>query len=335
MENFKKETINPNISIIIVNYKSWEPLSLCLNSIVEIDQNLFSFEVIVVDNYSDDTILKTFVNKYPSFQFIENTANNGFSNACNLGAQKAKGSYLFFLNPDTIINKEALATLLKLAKENPMYGIVSCNIINAKGSINKENKPFPSFLTLFGLTKIIYKAFYSKHLKERFNSSKRVVFPDWVTGSAIFISKEWFDKIGGWDEDFWMYFEDVDLCKKVCNRGGLVALTRDAKIIHRHGGATRINKSTEALTKTEVLISNHIYINKHFKGFKKQVLLITFVINTFIINLLSAVFGALFFFIPKLHVRFIIFINLVYYYIGVIKNNSWLSKRAMNFKRFN
>lgn len=320
-----------DISIIIVNYKSWEPLTLCLNSILEINQNSFTFETIVVDNHSNDGQLSRFSEKYCSFHFIENSGNNGYSNACNLGVKMAKGNYMLFLNPDTILNKDAVLTLFKLALENPNYGVVSCNIVNAKGSVNKESKVFPSFLTMFGLTRFIYRTLYAKSLKERFDISKRIVFPDWVTGSVIFMSKDWIHKIGGWNEDFWMYYEDVDICKKVNNLGGHVALSRDAKIIHIHGGATRINKRTIAITKTEFIISNHIYINTHFKRFIKEIALTFLVINTVITNLLFAILGLIFFFIPKLHVRLIIFINLIRYYTNVIKNCTWLSKKAMNF----
>ena len=170
-------------------------------------------------------------------------------------------------------------------------------------------------------------------MKERFEISKRIIFPDWVTGSVIFISKDWFHKIGGWNESFWMYYEDVDICKKINLYGGLIALTRDAKIIHQHGGATRINKKTTAITKTEVIISNHVYINIHFKRFIKEIALVFLVFYTLITNLMTAIIGAIFFFIPKLHVRLIIFINLIHYYLNSIKNGTWLSEKVINLEK--
>ncbi|MDP2088030.1 MAG: glycosyltransferase family 2 protein [Flavobacteriaceae bacterium] len=321
-----------DITIVIVNYKSWKHLSNCLDSILKIKQDEFLLEVIIVDNHSNDGVFNDFSSKYTSFKFIENTANNGFSNGCNLGARNAQGDFILFLNPDTIVNKQAILTLFQLAENNPNYGIVSCNIINSKGGLNKIEKIFPSFSSLFGFTRVIYRIINYNQLKEKYDVSKEIVFPDWVTGAVVFMSKEWFQKIGGWNEDYWMYSEDVDICKKVSNNGGLVALTRNAEIIHHHGGAARINTKTVALTKTEVIISNHVYINNHFTGFLKVLSLIILVLVILTTNFLLAIIGTIFFYIPKLKVRLLIFTNIIKYYTKAIIKGTWMSEKAMNFK---
>ena len=115
-----------DISIVIVNYKSWNDLKDCLQSIITINSSKFTMETIVVDNQSNDGRLEEFKTLFPSILFIENSGNNGFANGCNLGASNAKGNYLFFLNPDTIINKDAVLKLWKTTYKNPDYGIVSC-----------------------------------------------------------------------------------------------------------------------------------------------------------------------------------------------------------------
>ena len=120
------------------------------------------------------------------------------------------------------------------------------------------------FKTIFG----IVRAINGKQLRKNIIRKNNILFPDWVSGAVVLISINWFDKIQGWNEDYWMYFEDVDLSKKVADLGGEIALLENVEIIHNHGGSSRINIKTAAITKTEVLISKHVYINNHFKGFQ-------------------------------------------------------------------
>ena len=100
-----------DVSIIIVNYRSWKSLRVCLDSISEIVAQKLTFEVIIIDNFSDDGEFEIFKNKYQNFIFIKNEANTGFSNGCNLGAKNAKGNYMLFLNADTTISLETVNTL--------------------------------------------------------------------------------------------------------------------------------------------------------------------------------------------------------------------------------
>ena len=101
-----------DISIIIVNYRGWKALDECLESIDSISSKTFSFEVIIVDNFSNDGQFPVFKQKYSKFTFIENTGNNGFSDGCNFGAAIAKGNHFLFLIPDTKLTLEALETIL-------------------------------------------------------------------------------------------------------------------------------------------------------------------------------------------------------------------------------
>ncbi|MGC6431477.1 MAG: glycosyltransferase family 2 protein [Jejuia sp.] len=320
-----------DISVIIVNYKSWNHLENCLNGLNKIDTKAFSFEVIVVDNCSNDNKLEHFEAKFPEFRFLLNSGNYGFSHGNNFGARNAKGAYFLFLNPDTVVNTTALSEMLELAKSNPDYGIISCSKIKPTGTLEKETRLFPKIQTLFGVLRIFHTLFNKRMIAERFNETKTVIFPDWVSGSIIFISKSWFLKVGGWSEDYWLYLEDVDLCKRVSKANGKIALTRNSQIIHNHGGASRSNVKTAALTKAEVIISKHVYINSHFKQPNK--ILAQFALKTFgmLFKSILALLGLIFFFIPKLHVLLLLFLNLVQYYVNAMVKGSWLSKRAPNY----
>ncbi|MGV6845365.1 MAG: glycosyltransferase family 2 protein [Lutibacter sp.] len=320
------------ISIIIVNYKSWSHLKNCLEAIDSIENEQFNLETIVVDNCSDDGQLPQFINQFKKVYFFNNSGNNGFANGCNFGAEKAIGDYFLFLNPDAIINKITIEKLLEEAKKHQEYGVLSCLQKNSSGKAEKIERFFPSLSTLFGWSRAVYKKINHHRIKKQYPPDSSVVFPDWVSGSLVFISKYWFQKIGGWNEDYFMYYEDVDLCKKVKIHNGVVALFTDKSIIHNHGGASRINFKTTSLTKTEVIISKHVYVQNHFKGLNKIITQTILLIVNIITNFSWSLVGTIFFFIPKLKLKIYIFKQLILYYIHCISNRTWLSSRSMNFK---
>lgn len=325
IKNFDPKSIEKDVSIIIVNYKSWKHLKNCLDSLIDITQENFTFEVVVIDNNSDDGKLKGFSEKYSNFRFIENSGNNGFANGCNFGAIHSVGKNMLFLNPDTIADENAIHKMLACLKANEDYGIVSCNQLNNNGSFEAVNRIFPGPLTLFGITRAIYRLI-GKETKQ----DDEQIFPDWVSGSVVFISRKWFQKINGWNEDYWMYFEDVDLSKKVRDAKGEVVLLKNINIIHNHGGASRININTSKITKSEVLISKHVYIRNHFKGLTRFLLLRILVFMSLISKFILAVIGICFFFIPKLKLNLYLFFELMKYYTHSLKKGTWLSKRSMN-----
>ena len=315
-----------DISIIIINYKSWKHLENCLDSINKIDSMDFSFEVLVVDNCSSDIFFEVFKKKFTQYKFIENTGNNGFANACNLGAKNAKGNFFLFLNPDTIISKEPLLKMYTFLNENKNVGIVSCSQISTSGLYEKNARFFPGLSTLFGL----FRALNKKKLNSKIAIKNNVLYPDWVSGAVLLISWAWFDKISGWDEDFWMYYEDVNLSKKVSNLGGKVALITNTEIIHNHGGSSRINIKTASITKTEVLISKHVYIRNNYKGIKHFILQFLVVMNNLIGKIIATLIGVLFFFIPKLRLNVYLCFNIIKYYSSSVLNRTWLSYRSLN-----
>ena len=322
-----------DISIVIVNYKSWNVLSECLKALSNIKNTDFVFEIIVVDNDSNDQKINDFINEFPEIQFIENSGNNGFANGCNLGAKASKGDYLFFLNPDTVANENAIYELWQTAKSNSEFGIITCTQIDENGKKYKEIRFFPSLTTLFGSFRALHQYVNKSNITFDFRSDKNIVYPDWATGAVIFMSKKWFEKVHGWNEKYWLYFEDVDICKRIINAGGKVALIRNVSILHKHGGASRINIKTKALTKTEVLISQHVYFNEHFKGFKLFVIQFMLVCFLFLEKTILAILGLVFFFVPKLKVNVLIFKNLISYYFSAILKGSWISPRAIIFKK--
>ena len=226
--------------------------------------------MIVVDNRSDDDTILKIEKQFPTFRFIHNKINGGFANGCNLGSKNAEGEFFLFLNPDTVAAESEVEKLLNIARQNTSFGIVSCKQVNERGKESIASGQFPHLFNLTGLQRSIFKGRMPLPIAIGTASpTPEISFPDWVSGSVIMTRKENFIKIKGFDEDFWMYFEDVDICRRVRNMQFEVACCRNITIEHNHGGSSRLNLKVTSLTKTEVHISQHLYISKHKAGFEK------------------------------------------------------------------
>lgn len=318
-----------DLSVIIVSYKGWEKLTSCLDSLRSFRLENFSMEVIVVDNNSPGDKICEIEVKYPDFRFIINKINGGFGYGNNIGSRSARGEYLLFLNPDTIVDENEIFKMFDAARNNPSFKIVSCKQVSKNGRVTDDTRYFPALSNLTGLQRTIAKAIGiapSVPVKNEF------LFPHWVSGAAMLMRKDLFYSVNGFDEDFWMYYEDVDLCRRIHNRGGDTVICGNVFIGHNHGGSSRVNIRTSVLTKTEVLISQHVYIAKHFKRCDKVTAHAILVISNIIIGLLLSLAGILFFFIPKLFVRLLIFIRLIKYYTSAIRRSTWLSSQSVNYK---
>lgn len=309
----------PLLSIIIVNYQNWELLSKCLESL----RSITWIEVIIIDNCSPNDRAEEFQEVFPTFKFIKNSGNNGFAHACNLGAKHSIGDFLFFLNPDAIATEDLLKVLLESYQSLQDIAILGVVQVNDKGKKQAYEKPFPSLVSILGWTRalLVKKAFSQKTML-----SNNVQEVPWVSGAAVFISKKWFELINGWDQDFWMYFEDTALSKKASKMAGKVGILLEPPLLHLHGGSSRINPKTTAITKLEVMISRHVYIDKYVKQnrFLTQVLAIG---NHLLLGLLQAIIGLLLFFLPKGRMYLRLFGNLLSYYIRTAFTQSWKSPR--------
>jgi len=317
-----------DLSIIIVNYRAWSSLSVTLDCLKNILNEQFDFEVVVVDNCSQDGQLNRFSELYPHYKFIENTGNWGFADACNLGARSTSRNCFLFLNPDTLPNAAAIEALYNLLINKPEFGLLGC-LQNDRNELSI--KLTPNLFTLLGFTRMIYRFIHRHSLRKRSCSGQQIASPDWISGSIVMISRSWFEKSGGWDADFWLYSEDTDLSRKVAAQGGKIGLLCTHKMIHRHGGASRVDWQTTAITKSEVKISSHVYIQKHFTGNTKIPGHTLLIMNNLLINFPVAMAGLLFFFIAPLRIYSRIYGNLLQYYLKVIKTKTWISPRSKNF----
>ncbi|HYM65392.1 MAG TPA: glycosyltransferase [Candidatus Sulfotelmatobacter sp.] len=252
------------VSIIIVNYNLNDDILECLRSIFKSSQKT-KFEVIVVDN-SEKKILKAILKKkYPKVKYIKSDKNLGYGSGNNMGAEIARGEYLFILNPDTKIFDNTLDFLQSFIKKNKKTGIVSPaildednNFLNVQGT--EELTPSNIILSQSFLRKIFPKRNILNELKYH-NWNKRLPREvKAVPGAALMISKKNFEKIGGFDENLFLYFEENDLSNKIRKLGYKLFIIPSAKILHKVARSTKKVKNIENIYKK----SRFFYVKKYY-----------------------------------------------------------------------
>jgi GT2 family glycosyltransferase len=257
----------PIVSIIIVQYKVHNLLLECISSLRKNIKDI-NYEIIVVDNDEIKSLKTQLLKRFPKVVYIPNK-NKGFGHGNNVGVKKAKGKYLFFLNPDTTVFENTINGQVAFLDRNKKIGIVAPILLN------KQRKPYK--LQGFG-TLTFFRAIFSLTFLNNFfpNNpiSKEYWLPDWdhkkvkevgvVPGTAFMMEKSLFEKVGGFDETFFLYFEEFDLCKRVKDLGLRVCMLPQAKVIHLWGESTKQRLDINAIFQD----SRFYYFRKHFGLFK-------------------------------------------------------------------
>lgn len=236
------------ISIITVNYKTKRYLPKLLESLQEYVHE--EFEYIIVDNDSGDN-LDELADAYDFVKVIYNNQNTGFGSGINRGAKEARGEYLYFLNPDTYLLSDTLKLQKSVLEKFSYSAIVGGCMTKNDGSIQSyQYGSEPSLPDVFFMNK-------KKEQSQKTNDKLQEV--DWVSGGAMMVRKDAFQRVGGFDERFFMYFEDIDLCKRFRQQGYKIFWTPDAKLYHVEGGAEKVYKNT----KKRYYASQRKYYAKH------------------------------------------------------------------------
>lgn len=224
---------NLELSIVIVNYNTKDLLLQCLTSIVKTTGDLKNppSEIIVVDNASTDSSLAAISN----FQLIINKENRGFAKAVNQGIRLSRGDFIFVLNPDTVVKKDAIRNLLEFAKTTQDAGTVGPKLLNPDRTIQASVYNEPTILGAIQKYFLGKDDAYGKYAP----STKKPVKVEAVVGGAMLIPKSTIERIGLFDEKYFMYFEDLDYCRRAKGAGLLVYYLPDAQVIHEHGAAGR------------------------------------------------------------------------------------------------
>jgi len=260
------------LSIVIVSWNVEKLLAKCLASILKHQKNL-ELEIIVVDNASTDNTLKILRENFPGVAVIANSENLGFAAANNQGILKAKADFILILNPDTEIINGALQKIIDLMKQNDQIGIAGAKHLNPDWTIQPSVRRFPGFWPIFFILTKIAKIFPNlspvyNYLAKDFNY--QISQPaDQVAGSCLMIRRKTIDEIGMFDENFFIWFEEVDLCKRAKAAGWQVWYTAEAEIIH-HGGQS-FKQQLTFKKQLQFFKSAWYYFKKH--GFRKDQIL--------------------------------------------------------------
>lgn len=234
------------LSIVIVSYKVRERLHSCLDSLRLSDPSGPRHEVIVVDNASDDGTVELLAPLFPEVAFLPMDRNLGFSIACNRGAAKASGRAILFLNPDTVVYPDTLATIWKFAQAHPEAGIVGCRILDGEGDLQLAcRRSIPTIGVALSRLSGLSLLFPGSRLFGRYNLTYLDPAGSYtveaVSGSFLLITREAYEAVGGFDEDYFLYAEDLDLCLKVSRIGKEIWYCGETSIVHHKGqsAATR------------------------------------------------------------------------------------------------
>lgn len=255
------------ISIVIVNYNVRDFLNNCIESIYKSKTNL-TYEVIVVDNNSQDNSVPLLSPKFPDVKFIQLNDNLGFSKANNIGFENSSGEFVLILNPDTLLQPDTLQKMYDFLKNDETIGAAGCKVLNGDLTFQLPCRrsfptPWNSFCKLFGLQKVFpsVKAFSEYNLTYKNIDDTYEV--DALIGAFIFARKNVIDEIGGFDESYFMYGEDLDFCFKIKKAGYKIFYFSQTNIIHFKGESTRRSSINEVKHFYEAM---QIFVKKHYNS---------------------------------------------------------------------
>ena len=253
-----------DVSIIIVNYNTLTLTMQCINSIIFNTKDLI-YEIIVVDNASTERCVEV-LSSDKRIIFIEAGENLGFGKANNLGAQIAKGEYLFFLNSDTIINNNAIKIFFDFYESNKVkynLGVIGCCLRNANGGIGQSVIVFPRcYSPLVYSLKKIFKGIISRG--ENVSPIEKDIMVEGIIGADMFMRRSIFEEVGGFDVDYFLYGEEVELQKRISDKSYNQFLIRNADITHLEGGSNHRFNHMSFFTVYCLIVGRLIYSNKHF-----------------------------------------------------------------------
>lgn len=227
-----------------------------------------SSEIIVVDNASDDGSVEAVREKFTSVKLIVNKKNVGFGAANNIALMHASGKYILLINPDAIVREDTFTKMVSFFEENPEAGIAGCKVLNADGSLQLACRrdfpgPWTSFTKVMGLSTLFPKSRLFARYNLTYLDENKTYEVDAVSGAFMMLRKEVYDKIGGFDQEFFMYGEDLDLCYRTQKTGYKVFYVHSTEIIHYKGESTKRSSIDETKVFYDAM---HLFVKKHFSS---------------------------------------------------------------------
>lgn len=263
-----------DLSVIIVSYNVASFLDQALTTLEEAIGEL-KVEVYVVDNASTDDSVPMVKRKYPWVKLIENKENLGFASANNRALEMVKGRYILLLNPDTVLRKNTLTTMVEFLDDHPETGAAGCKVINPDGSLQlacRRGFPTPgvAFYKMIGLSGLFPKSKTFGAYNLTYLDPDSVAEVDAVSGSFMMLRKEALDRVGFLDEEFFMYGEDLDLCYRIKQDGWKIYYVPYTEIIHFKGESAKTVPTLKSIR--DFYTAMHIFVDKHYRKRSKKFL---------------------------------------------------------------
>lgn len=292
-----------DLSVVILSYNVKYLLDACIESVVQASQHL-STEIIVVDNASTDESVSLVREKYPHINIIENKINIGFAKANNIAAHTAKGIYLLILNPDTVVNTSAIHEALHHLKTHRETGLIGVRMHDHRGNYLPESKRgFPSLLSSFfkitGIYRLFPKSDFFNHYYLGSKNRAEICEVEVLAGAFMMMPKSVFEEVGGFDENYFMYGEDIDLSGKVKKLGKKLIYLGSEEIIHLKGRSARFDSYLHVRNFYKAM---KIFVDKNYSN----------ALSRWIISLAIALAGALSFIKRKIISHIIPLADLVF-----------------------
>jgi GT2 family glycosyltransferase len=260
-----------DISIIIVNYNVRDLLDNCISSIYKAASDKYKVEIFVVDNNSIDKSADLVKKKYPEAIVIENDKNIGFSKANNIALKQATGKYILILNPDTVLEESTFDKIINFINTNSGTGAVTSKLILTNGQLDsacRRSFPVPSVAIprMLGLSKLFPKSKAFGKYNLTYLDDDKTYEVDAICGAFMFIPKVVLDKVGYFDEDYFMYGEDLDLCYRIKKAGYRIFYYPEVTTIHFKGEST---KKTHLSYVNNFYGAMSIFVRKNFTGYSR------------------------------------------------------------------
>ena len=228
----------PDLSVVVLTYNTRKLTLACLRSLYA-QAEIARCEVIVVDNASGDRTAEAVAEEYPEAQLIRAPKNLGFGGGNNLGLIAARGRHVLLLNSDTEVQPGALSALIEFMDAHPEAGACGPMLLNTDGSLQPSGRPLPTagsvFLDMTRLYRLTRRDVFVEPGRD-YNQVKRV---GEISGAALLIRHALYERIGGFDTGLFLFYEDVDLCKRVGDAGFGVFYVPEAKVMHHWGGTMK------------------------------------------------------------------------------------------------